>query len=383
MNYRSIIIVIILSTILACSDTTSDKIITEETAAVITNPEYGEWQTMEDPPVEFEVVQTFGADQEPLEATLSHVTDVFTDDSLNVYILDHESNKLVSFTPDGEFRWASGKKGKGPGDLENARSMTWDGEELIYIGNIYGSRIDRFNLQGTFLETLSVPENLETSMFGNKIVGFMAGKLVLFSGLDAEFAGNFYITEPGDFLQLVNSYTINLTGDVKVPLGMHEFSLPSIYSDQIIIPDVKNYSFHIYEESFKNQNIVNREFDWIVRPGFYIDGEDRMMGTFSAVNKVLKFGSGYYISSAYWVKGIQDPDRLLSDYINGKIEGMEYQSTIDLFNEDWELLYSLEADRNINPDFGQPIHIDREGNLYAYSFDPYPHLKKIKVIFEQ
>lgn len=362
----------------ACSDLEPDR-----SNFIISNPEYGTWQNLTEPPVQFEVVEMFGADQEPLEATLSHITDVFTDDSLNVYIFDHETNKLLSFAPDGEFRWASGNEGRGPGDFENARSMAWDSKGSIYIANIYGMRIDRFDMGGTFIETLSVPEDLEKSPFGNEILGFKDNKLVLFNGLDGEFAGNFHITETGDSLQLINSYTVNLTGDVEVPPGMHEFSSPAILDEQIIIPDVNSYSFHIYDEDFNKQNIVTRDFSRIVRPGFYDDGEDRMMGTFSALNDVLQFSSGHYVSSAYWVEGIKDPDRLLSDYVNGNIKGMKYLSTIDLFNENWELLYSIEADRNINPELGQPIHIDKEDHLYAYSFDPYPHLKKIKVTFQQ
>ncbi len=101
-------------------------------------------------------------------------------------------------------------------------------------------------MDGAFIETFSVPEDLEKSPFGNEIVDFVDNKMVLFSGLDAEFAGNFHITEPGDSLQLINSYTVNLTGDVEVPPGMHEFSSPAIFDDQIIIPDVKSYSLHIY-----------------------------------------------------------------------------------------------------------------------------------------
>ena len=350
---------------------------------VISNPEYGIWQNMPEPPVQFELVQTFGAEQEHIEATLSHISDVFTDDSLNVYILDHESNKLVSFTPDGEFRWASGEEGRGPGDFENARSMAWDGQESIYIGNLYGMRIDHFDMEGSFVETLAIPEDLDKSLYGNSVLGFKDNKLVLFSGLDSKFAANFHVTEVGDSVQLVNSHTIDLTGDFEVPVGMHEFSSPAIFGDRVVVPDVTSYRIHVYDNEFNKQRVITRDVPWIVRPGFYDDGEDRMMGTFSGINDVLQFSSGYYLSSAYWVEVIKDPDKLLSDFINGKIEGMNYNNSIDLYSEDWELLYSIEEDRNINPELGQPIHIDKEDYLYSYSFDPYPHLKKIKVTFQQ
>lgn len=383
MAYRLIILLIILSTVWGCNETSPEDKITEGTVEIITNPKYGAWQMMEEPPVGFKVVQTFGADQEPTEATLSHITDVFTDDSLNVYILDHETNKLLSFTPDGELRWASGNEGRGPGDFENARSMAWDGKESIYIGNIHGMRIDRFDMQGNYLETLSVPEDLQKSLHGNKIVDFKDEKLFLFSGLDAEFGGNFHLIEHRDSLHIVNSYEVNLTGNVDVPPGKHEFSSPAIFSDQIIIPDVKSYGLQVYDMDFKKQKVVTRDFSEIIRPGFYSDDQVNVMGTFSAFNEVLKFSSGYYLTSAYWVDGIQDPDQLLGDYLNGKIKGMEYHSTIDLFNSQWELLYSVEAERNINPEIGQPIHIDKKDHLYSFSFDPYPHLKKIKVTIQE
>lgn len=383
MNYRPIFVLIIVSTMLACGDTTSDKARGEVTTEVINNPKYGTLQKMAEPPIQFEVIQTFGADQEPLEATLSHISDVFTDDSLNVYILDHETNKLLSFSPDGALRWATGEEGRGPGDFENARSMAWDGEESIYIGNIYGTRIDHYHIDGSFVETIGIPEELGKSVFGNKILGFKDDKLILFNGLDATFAADFHIAEVGDSLKLVNSYSIDLTGDFDVPVGMHEFSPPTILDSRLVVPDVTSYRIHVYDNQFNKQRVIKRDVPWIVRPGFYDDGEDRMMGTFTRINEVLQFSSGYYLSSAYWVEGIQDPDKLLSDFVNGKVEGIEYNSTIDIFSEDWELLYSIEEDRNINPELGQPIHVDKEDYLYSFSFDPYTHLKKIKVTFQQ
>jgi hypothetical protein len=346
---------------------------------LINNPEYGSWQTMNETPVNFEILQTFGTEVEPQEATLSHISDVFTDDSLNVYILDHESNKLVSFLPNGKLRWSSGGEGRGPGDFENARTMAWDGENGIYVGNLYGMRVDKFDMQGNFVESLNVPGELEKSLHGNHIVGFNNDKLVVLSGIDAKFSATFSSIEVGDSLHLIDSHNIDLTGSVEVPVGMHQFSSPTMIDEHYIIPDVKNYSIHVYDKDFEKLTVVNRDVPWIVRPGFMDDGDNRMMGTFSEINDVLKFNSGYYLSSAYWVKGIDDPDKLLSDFVNGKIEGMDYKNTIDIFSEDWELLYSIEEDRNINSELGQPVHVDNEDNLYAYSFNPYPHLKKLKV----
>lgn len=377
-SIKNSILFLTLVIAVACTDQESKK-----SGLIISNPEYGTWQNMDEPPVRFEVVQTFGADQEPVEATLSNVTDIFTDDSLNVYILDHETNKLLSFSPDGSLRWASGEEGRGPGDFENARSMAWDGGGSIYIGNIYGMRIDHFDMGGTFIETIVIPEDLENSLYGNTILDFKADKLILLSGVDAKFGANFHVMEIQDSMNLVNSYTIDLSDDFEVPVGMHEFSSPAILDGRVVVPDVTSYRIHVYDDEFNKQRVITRDVPWIVRPGFYDDGEDRMMGTFSGINDVLQFNSGHYLSSAYWVEGIQDPDKLLSDFINGKVEEMEYKSSIDIFSEDWELLYSIEEDRNINPELGQPIHVDKEDYLYSYSFDPYPHLKKIKVTFQQ
>lgn len=370
---------VLATTVVACHSFQKE----DQTSELISNPEYGVWQQQDEQPIQFEEVQRYGAEMEPDEAILSEITHIFTDDSLNVYILDNESNKLISFYPDGELRWTAGEKGRGPGDFENPRSMVWDGETDIYISNIYDTRIDQFDISGRYVKTLPLSETFENTPFGLTIIGLIENHLLIFAGMDAEFAGTFFLLDPKNPSEPLRSFVISLTGDVEVPPGMHEFSTVSIIDDQIVIPDLKRYALYFYNpDSIKTRSVV-RDFNYIVRPGFFDNGTDRYIGTFSKINDVLKLSTDYYVTSAYWVKGIKDPDEVLQKFITGVAKGMEYHSTIDLYDKDWNLLYSLESDKNINPEIGQPAHVDQRGDLYTFSFVPYPHVKRLKVTVDK
>jgi hypothetical protein len=102
--------------------------------------------------VEFKLEKTFGAETEPKEAMLLRAFYLNVDKNKNIYILDN-SERLVSFSSDGTFRWQVNKIGKGPGDIENPRGMAIDGEKFLYLANINGTRIDKYDLNGNYINT--------------------------------------------------------------------------------------------------------------------------------------------------------------------------------------------------------------------------------------
>ncbi|OAN60373.1 hypothetical protein A8B79_10525 [Balneola sp. EhC07] len=357
--------------ILSCS---SDKNTPEENP--IYNPEYGIWQERENPPVEFELVQTFGSEDATSKELIGGITAMFTDNNQNLYVLDDRLSKLISFDKNGKVRWATGSKGRGPGDFENAWNMIWDGKLTIYISNIARSRIDLFNLNGEFLKTLSVNNE---KLKGVNIHGFMENKMVVSRSISGSFAKEFFFINPDNPDSISSSFIVDLTGELNIPQGMSWFSNVSILEDQMVVAGISEYSYSFYNIDSTKTKKLTRDFDKIMRAGFFQNDNGRAIGSMGGLNPILKAGNEFYIATAAWPTNIDDPDQYMKDMNSGKNIRAEFRNTTDIYDQNFQLLYSIESDEFINQELGLISHSDSEGFVYSINFSPYPHVKKFKL----
>lgn len=363
------------SLIFSCSNK-SEVEDSETTNIIISNPEYGVWQDRETPPVEFELVQIFGEENAPEEELLGGVTTMFADEDQNIYVLDDRLSKLISFGKNGAVRWVTGSKGRGPGDFENAWNMTWDGNQTIYVSNIARSRIDLFNLKGEFLYTLSIDNEKLKNV---SIHGFLNDKLVVSKTISGSFAKEFMFIKPDKPDSVIASFTVDLTGQLKVPQSISWFSNVSILEDQLVVAGMSEYSYSFYKiDSIKTKKL-NRDFDKIMRAGFFQNDNGRAIGSMGGLNSILKAGNEFYIATAAWPTNVDDPDQYMKDMNSGKNIRAEFRNTIDIYNQNFQLLYSIESDEFINQELGLISHSDSEGFVYSINFSPYPHVKKFKL----
>ncbi|MTI89721.1 MAG: hypothetical protein FH748_17350 [Balneolaceae bacterium] len=376
MNYAKPILFSIIFVLTACSGPAPSTQENEETT--IKNPEYGHWQDSEHSPLNFTKTAAYGTDENVEEALLTRSTDVFTDKDLNLYVLDSGGNRLVCYTPDGNLKWVTGKEGEGPGDFTNARNMTWDGDNSIYIENMYGSRIDQFDLNGDFINSFTPPQ-LTDNKRPVSMVGFMEGKLVLSKGVRGGLIRTFLIVDPEKPTNIIRSFTVDITEDMEIPETGSSFSDPSIVDNQLVTPGMVSYKLQFYNADSTKTKTVIRNMDKLVSPVIFKDEGGVISVTLGGINPVLKLNEDYYITSASWPLDIEDPEKFVKEMMAGKIRDFDNGNTIDLYNSKWELLYSLESDGNSNPDLGTPIHIDQKGYMYSSFLDPFPHIKKFKV----
>src|SRR6056297_3332751 len=113
-KYSLIIIVLIIFTGFGCGSGGDDSSAVKKENGVIYNPSVG-LQQDEGAPVEFDLVETIDLSiiEEPV---ISNVGYLQIDDEGNYYFIDRRLSKLISLDPEGNFRWATGEEGKGPGD---------------------------------------------------------------------------------------------------------------------------------------------------------------------------------------------------------------------------------------------------------------------------
>lgn len=363
----------VLSFLYSCSKTSSEN---PSNNQIITNPEFGIWQDQETPHIEFELVQIFGDENASEDELLGGVTAMFTDEDQNVYVLDDRLSKLISFDKNGEVRWVTGSKGRGPGDFENAWNMIWDGEQTIYVSNIARSRIDLFDLKGEFLKTLSINnEELKTA----NINAFLDGNMVVSQGVSGSLSTKFIFFNPSNPDSILTSFNVDLTDGLKTPEGMSWLSNASILDNQVVVASLSNYSYSFFNnEGIKTQQI-NRDFDKLKRPGFFRNENGSAIGSMGGLNPLLKVGNDFYISTANWPTNIDDPDQYMKDISAGKKISAEFRNTTDLFDQDFKLLYSIESEGFTNEELGLIEHIDNENYVYARSYTPYPHIKKFRI----
>jgi len=88
----------------------------------------------------------------------NRVLDVKTDENGNLYVLDGGEDHIVKLSSQGEYLTTIGKKGKGPGEFENALFFDMAGDGGIYVYDLALRRISIFNNQYEYLSSFSVEE---------------------------------------------------------------------------------------------------------------------------------------------------------------------------------------------------------------------------------
>lgn len=127
----------------------------------------------------------------PNDDVIASIGSIITDPDGNIYFMDRQQWKLISFSADGKFRWMTGQEGKGPGDFERVRGIVTDGKNL-FIGNIGGSRIDKFSFDGNFIKSIPMSKDLG---FASLLKFSEKGSLVISSTVWASFARRILYTQ--------------------------------------------------------------------------------------------------------------------------------------------------------------------------------------------
>lgn len=210
---KIIILKITLLSILLIGCTNGKKESSDVDYEVVANPEYGALQDYENPPFQFELIDSILIET-PDDDLIASIDNIMTGPEGNIYFMDRQQWKLISFSEDGTFRWMTGQKGKGPGDFENAYSMVTDGKS-IFIGNIGGSRLDEFDFSGNFIKSINMPKTLD---FASVLKFTDNNFLVASSSVWASLARNVhYLKLYEDSVVAESQFVIDNSAGIDVP----------------------------------------------------------------------------------------------------------------------------------------------------------------------
>jgi len=345
----------------------------------VINPRHGSHQDQATAPLRFELEQVFGAEEEPRQALLFGIASVVTDDQGTVYVLDIGDNRLVAFNPDGSVRWQTGRQGQGPGEFQRPRGLAWDGDSTLYTANQGGSRIDAFDTNRDFLYSHLLVEH---DLYSVRLRGFLPPRtLVLSQTASGHIGTEAILLEMGDPWEKKTEFMLDQSEGLRV-LGNTSIGLDlNITDGELAFGNHHLYRLHFFDTLGTLKRVVSRDLPHLVRPGFWesMDGNSRSISTYSNVSAPLRLASGHWLSSAFWATNVPDPDEHLRLSRNGNAPDVENAYTLDLFDEEGKLLYSLTGEGS-TPDIGQLAHVDAAGKLYTIVFDPYPQVRRYRIV---
>ncbi len=372
-------IILLLFLLIGC-DSSEIKKEVKNGVLIVENPEHGLWQKESIPPISFELEKTFGKENEPKVEILSGIGSVFTDNNKNVYIFDRKDNRLVAFDFDGNFLWSKGREGQGPGEFNRTYGAICDGEEYIYVSNISGTRIDRFDLNGNYQKSYTLAS---LKIAGVSLIGFIKPNiLVATQSITGECGICIILFELNDTLKIRNKIDIVEDIGVKIPSYVGIGMDVNVLDEMIAVGNYHNYEIKYYNIEGKLIKKVTRDFEKLVRPGVWANGNYQSVATYGSLSAPMKLLDKYEISYSSWPINLKDPDRHIAQSQNNTAPELKYQNMIDLFNSEGELLYSIYNDSS-TPEIGNPIHVDNDGKLYTTIYDPFPQVRRYKVIINK
>ena len=298
----------------ATENTWQGSIEVRDGATFVSNPEAPLWSDVPGEPARLtlELEQTFGADADPVEAILGQPFSLYAtvDASGNVYVLDGQAGELVKFDAEGGVVWRVGRKGEGPGELDNPAGIAMRDNGALVITNRNRSRINQWDADGNFVSALALNEPpLALPSNGFPFLGGFAGAdaLVLYGPLWGHI-GSYVSVLDIDGSELTANFEWDQLPDVKMPSAVAAETPVRGERGLILAGSSAGYQFRIYSQAGDLQMHVTRAVDYPVRAGFVeLDGLRGVAG-FGQLRAPMHLDPDYLLVAATWTTGVNDPD---------------------------------------------------------------------------
>jgi outer membrane protein assembly factor BamB len=347
---------------------------------IINNPTKGKWQDQAKPPLKFTHTLTIGNQTDLILSGAYQIDGPVVDSTGNIYFIDTQRDVMYCFNPQGNLRWKTGQKGKGPGDFNKPFGLVINGHHL-YTANIRGTRIDEFNLQGKLIN--STPTKAFDMGIFSSVVGFISDSLLVTSnGLMGTFGAKITILNTSDTLEKTAQFKVTPDPDLKFNKHLGMGVSIGIIGSLIAAGNSGDYTMRFYDKNGNVIRTVSRNFDKLVRFGHYqTTSGSSGIGSFGALSAPVDLYNGYYLVHLSWPTNVTNPNQFLKNSMVNQHNSKKaiYKNALDLYDTDWTLLYSLNYDGRA-PKIGTISYVDSKGNIYTKSNSPFPQIRRYKVI---
>jgi len=324
-------------------------------------------------------MQTFGADTAPEEAILSNPASLTVDDTGNIYLYDRGDDRLVSFNPEGAFRWAAGGPGQGPGEFENVLGdPVWDGSDRLYLSNQFGARLDAWSTAGAFETSFSLEDGgamrLQTlGMYDDTVV-----LAALRYGADDILVTRFDPVEE----TVVDTFSLAVTLD-PAPFFPGPATDLTLDGHRLFASPLKSAD-HLFEFTMDGtavREVQVEEDERLVGAGTYSGAEGMRQLVLSDVWAPLRIANGWHVRFSYWTVGVRDADDYVRRLAQGTIQRSDAQraAALDVLNDGGLILGRFQWDDMATLYMGLPVASGPDGHLYTVVMMPYPQVRKYEV----
>ncbi|WP_409377611.1 6-bladed beta-propeller [Gracilimonas aurantiaca] len=327
---------------------------------VLENPSSGLWQDQAQFPVEIEEVGTLDLSAIE-ELVITSATSLSFDEVGNLYFYDRNLTKIISLDQEGKLRWAVGQEGKGPGDFENPFGMVLYNNKL-YIANIQGTRLDEFDLEGNFIRSTDLAQDLRfASLSGVRNDGLFVFTTAKFGTIGTEIV-TLRVPEK-DSIEVVSRFDVIETTDEKYKNASSRGSVV-ITGDEIWYSHSVNHQHKVYDYNGNLLRSITRDFDGALGPGVYQEGGSISIFTLGRLGPVTFLEDGSYLIRTRYPLNIDDPNEYAKKASTGSTDPLEYKVVMDLYNANGELLY-VEDDTEMLESYGSLSRIGPDGYYYS------------------
>ena len=318
MHKRLTISLLLLTAFAACSSSTGWQGTIEVVDGVVfvTNPATPLWETdaSGEPRLSLELEQVFGADTAPIDAILGEPYELYAaaDAAGNLYVLDAQSHRLVSFAPDGSVRWRVGRKGEGPGEFEWAGEIAVTPDGSVFVLNRSRTRLDRWDSGGSYISSLTLAESPLSlaDLAYPRLHGFAQPSHLVLSGLLQGHTGSRIVVVDLAVPAVLADFEWNQLPDIEMPFAVASTVPVRGERDVVLAGSSAGHQFRIYSEDGSIQRHVSRQVDYPVRSGFFGDERGAGITSYGEILAPMHLDPDYLLVCVTWIPGVDDPDRV-------------------------------------------------------------------------
>jgi len=195
------------------------------------------------------------------------------DDEGNIYVNDRDRQRIQKFDPQGQYLITIGRKGRGPGEFDNAWNPEFDKDGNLYVFDFSNRRISFFTKEGEYLRQISFPQGMSIHYINSSGLYFSARSRIL-SDSDVFSYTRTYGLFDKDLNQLAEVF--NQTSERKMDTRSRAYYLANIFSDEAYAPNrtflmsrrgfiyfgyPEKYEIKIFNPEGKLVKILEREYD--------------------------------------------------------------------------------------------------------------------------
>ncbi len=242
--------------------------------------------------------------------------------------------------------------------------MVFDGVGRLYLANKMGSRIDRFDLQGIYIDSQD-SHNLGVGYI-SPLLG-MVGRdtLIVSESLRGEFGVQISAILVNDNWQVSHRFVIRDSIENNLPPGFIGPVPAAMAGREIVVGSLGAYRLRAFSTTGRLHKEVLRQGVRMTPP--YAMRRNGNVGVVFASEVTVRVRVGdYTVVAGNWPTKLRDSSTRLQQTMNGRQPDSGNHFTVDIYDQGWRLLYSISGDaRSELGPFATIVAVDSNQRVYA------------------